>query len=66
MGLHALFLNGQFGNGTNRVGFDILAEILSNFHLIEMLLRHCHCLFYIEVSCHLTIVSFPRKLHFLS
>jgi hypothetical protein len=59
-GVHAWFLNGRFGNGTSRARPDIVADILSEFCPIEMLLQHHHCVFYVEVSCHPTIVSFPN------
>jgi hypothetical protein len=49
-GVHALFLSGKFGNSIGSVGPDILADILSKFRPVEMLLQHCHCIFYAEVS----------------
>jgi hypothetical protein len=65
-GVHALFLNGQFGNSACSERPDILDNIMSMSRLIEMLLQHFHYLFYTEVSCHLTIVIFPNHLHLLT
>jgi hypothetical protein len=61
-GVHALFLNGYFGNGVGRVRPDILVDILTDFRPIEMLMKHCYCLLYAEVSCLSTVVSFPNQL----
>jgi hypothetical protein len=41
-GVHALFLNFQFGNGKGITGPGILVDIMSKFQPIEMLLHHCH------------------------
>jgi hypothetical protein len=57
-GVHASFLSGRFGNNTSSVGDDILADLLSKFHPVEMFLQHFHYLFDVEVSFHLTVVGF--------
>jgi hypothetical protein len=37
-GVQALFLSGRFGNSAGSVGPDILADLLSKFWPVEMLL----------------------------
>jgi hypothetical protein len=45
MGVHALFLSGQFGNSAGSGGPNILADLLSKFRPVEIFLSHFHYLF---------------------
>ena len=61
-----MFLSGRFGNSVGSVGPDILTDLLSKFRPVEMIMQHCHYLFYAEVSCHPTVVGFPDHLRSLA
>jgi hypothetical protein len=60
--IEALPLDGQFGNGARSAGLDVLPDILSKVHPIEILLQYCHGFLDPEMPSDPTVVHLPNHL----
>jgi hypothetical protein len=64
--IEALLLDGQFGNGTDSTGSDVLPDISSKVWIIEILLQYCHYFLDPEMPNDSIIVCFPNNLGMLT